>query len=152
DFDTPNNADDPVSAAADGIAYIHLDAGSKSFGNHINIDHGNGYFTLYAHLKSFLVLNGQCVKQGQIIGIEDNTGFSKGDHLHFGLHRGDPKKDALESVSIAADRIVAKDDSLPASSFEEMRSDDFIVGLISGHSYSSNNTVSRQDCSTILTW
>src|SRR6478672_6314652 len=44
DFDTPNNSDQPITAAAPGTAYVHPDRGPKSFGNHISIDHGNGYF------------------------------------------------------------------------------------------------------------
>jgi len=53
------------------------------YGNHIIIDHGNGYQTLYGHLSSVLVKPGDNVTSGQKIGIMGSTGFSTGTHLHF---------------------------------------------------------------------
>jgi murein DD-endopeptidase MepM/ murein hydrolase activator NlpD len=141
DFDTPNDKDEIVVAATDGIAYTHSDGGPNSFGNHINIDHGNSFFTVYAHLKSFLISNGEHVVQGQPIGIEGTTGFSTGDHIHFGLHTGDPKKDAINSTSILIGQIEARDVTLGAD-FQILRGDEFIAGLTDGHFYESNNSQS----------
>ncbi len=53
------------------------------YGNYIKIDHGDGYQTLYGHLKSVSVSKNQEVDQGQIIGVMGNTGDSSSDHLHF---------------------------------------------------------------------
>ena len=57
--------------------------GNASYGNMVKIDHGNGDFTLYAHLDRVYVANGQKVVKGQEIGYMGNTGNSYGAHLHF---------------------------------------------------------------------
>lgn len=53
------------------------------YGNHIVIDHGSGFQTLYGHMASFSVSQGQWVNQGQAIGIMGSTGWSTGVHVHF---------------------------------------------------------------------
>lgn len=54
-----------------------------SYGNYIIVRHPNGYATLYAHLSSLNVSQGQYVSQGQVIGHVGTTGWSTGYHLHF---------------------------------------------------------------------
>jgi len=54
-----------------------------AYGNHIVIDHNNGYFTLYAHLNKSNVRLGQIVAQGELIGFMGSTGLSTGNHVHF---------------------------------------------------------------------
>ena len=79
----------PVVAAADG--YVYRSYYSPSYGNVIFIMHyidGQVYTTVYAHLESRLVGEGQNVSKGQMIGYMGNTGRSFGAHLHFELHRG----------------------------------------------------------------
>lgn len=56
---------------------------SSSYGNYILINHGSGYYTLYAHCSSLRVSAGQTVIQGQTIGLVGSTGNSTGPHLHF---------------------------------------------------------------------
>ena len=53
------------------------------YGNHVVIDHGFGYKTRYAHLKSIGVVEGMKVKRGECIGLSGNTGKSSGPHLHY---------------------------------------------------------------------
>ena len=57
--------------------------GNASYGNAVKIKHSNGYYTLYAHMKSVYVKLGQYVKTGQEIGYMGDTGVATGFHLHW---------------------------------------------------------------------
>ena len=70
-----------VYASASGYAYKAYDSGG--YGNYIMIFHGSGYVTLYGHLNSYNISDGQYVSQGQVIAQSGNTGGSTGPHLHF---------------------------------------------------------------------
>ncbi|EFB75642.1 peptidase, M23 family [Subdoligranulum variabile DSM 15176] len=54
-----------------------------SYGNYVEIDHGNGYKTLYAHMSAIAVTQGQAIAQGDKIGEVGSTGNSTGNHCHF---------------------------------------------------------------------
>ncbi|MBI4648385.1 MAG: M23 family metallopeptidase [Bacteroidia bacterium] len=56
-------------------------------GKYIEIEHGYGYKTLYAHLSEILVVKGQKVKRGDIIALTGNSGFSTAPHLHYEVHK-----------------------------------------------------------------
>lgn len=56
---------------------------SSSYGNYVVISHGRGNTTLYAHMSSRSVSEGQSVSQGQVIGITGSTGISNGPHIHY---------------------------------------------------------------------
>lgn len=74
-----------VKAAASGKVSF---AGQKAgYGKVIEITHNNGLKTLYAHLSSIDIKNGQSIKNGQHIGKVGNSGLSTGAHLHFGLYK-----------------------------------------------------------------
>ena len=81
--DLPGKTGTPVIASRGGVvttAVFH-----KTCGNHIWINHGNGYKSVYMHLDTMIVSVGQYVEAGQQIGTLGNTGGSTGPHLHFGI-------------------------------------------------------------------
>ncbi|MFA6836813.1 MAG: M23 family metallopeptidase [Fibrobacteraceae bacterium] len=80
-IDIANGRWTPVYATADGV--IAIARRSESFGNFIEIDHGNGYLTKFGHLQAFAVKPGQFVKRYQLLGYMGNTGLSAGPHLHY---------------------------------------------------------------------
>lgn len=85
DFKGPIGA--PIYAAAKGTVAF---AGRKQgYGNCVEIDHGNGLTTRYAHMSRFGVVPGQPVEAGEKIGAIGNTGRSTGPHLHFEVRVGE---------------------------------------------------------------
>ena len=82
-----------ILAAEAGKVVTAKDLGDTSFGKYVVIEHADGSKTLYAHLKSYSVKEGDSVKQGQIIGVMGSSGNSSGVHLHFEYSAGDPWKD-----------------------------------------------------------
>lgn len=78
------HSDGKIIFFQDGLGHLPGTSGNSSYGNCVKIDHGNGYCTLYAHMKKgLLVKNGQTVKTGQKIGYMGNSGNTNGAHLHF---------------------------------------------------------------------
>lgn len=73
----------PVYAADSGVVTMVQGGWNYGYGNVIQIDHGNGYSTLYAHLNAYFVSMCQSVSAGQQIATSGNTGNSQGAHLHF---------------------------------------------------------------------
>jgi len=73
----------PVYAADSGVVTMAQGGYNYGYGNVIQIDHGNGYSTLYAHLSTIGVSVCASVGAGQWIGAAGNTGNSQGAHLHF---------------------------------------------------------------------
>ncbi|WP_100488265.1 murein hydrolase activator EnvC family protein [Sporolactobacillus pectinivorans] len=88
-IDIANSTGTPIHAAADGIVFKAYQ--SSSYGNCVMISHfisGQTYTTVYAHLSSYNVSDGQKVSQGQVIGAMGATGEAFGSHLHFELYIG----------------------------------------------------------------
>lgn len=79
DFTAPSGT--PVRAVAAGKVIVG--GAGAAYGNHVTIDHGNGVWTLYAHLSSVSVSAGTQVSAGATIGKVGSTGTSTGAHLHF---------------------------------------------------------------------
>lgn len=71
----------PIYAANDGT--VITAKYNSSLGNYVEINHNNGYITLYGHMSKLLVQKGQGVEMGQVIGLMGDTGYSFGCHLHF---------------------------------------------------------------------
>lgn len=84
----------PIYAPADGMVKRAYYAGG--FGNHIKLDHGNGYTTLFAHLSKIKVKHGQDVNRGDVIGFTGNTGRSTAPHLHYEIHHYGESKNPLD--------------------------------------------------------
>jgi murein DD-endopeptidase MepM/ murein hydrolase activator NlpD len=78
----------PVYAADSGVVTMAQGGYNYGYGNVIQIDHGNGYSTIYAHLSSIGVGLCESVGAGQWIGAAGNTGNSQGAHLHFEVRQG----------------------------------------------------------------
>lgn len=83
DFNRTNDDGDPVVASAGGRVSRVENTGSTSYGRWVEIDHGSGWRSRYAHLSSQRVSVGQTVSRGQTIGNVGSTGGSSGPHLHF---------------------------------------------------------------------
>lgn len=71
-----------VYSTGDGVI-VTADSQESGYGNEIEVDHGFGYITKYAHLSKFMVKRGQRVKRGELIGYSGNTGTSVAPHLHY---------------------------------------------------------------------
>lgn len=89
-------------AASAGTAIIAADSGvvifsgtRGNYGRLIEIDHGNGYITRYAHCSQLLVAKGAKVSRGQLIAKVGRTGFATGNHLHFEVLYQGANKDPL---------------------------------------------------------
>jgi len=98
----------PVRAAAAGtVVSANWDGG---YGLKIDIDHGNGYHTWYAHLSRADVTAGQTVYKGEHIAEVGSTGFSTGPHLHYQVMRNDAPVDPTPFLSGVPAQVLA---SLP---------------------------------------
>jgi murein DD-endopeptidase MepM/ murein hydrolase activator NlpD len=83
DFTAPQGT--PIYATGNGVIRLagYVDGG---FGNHVIINHGYGYETLYGHMVRIKVRTGQRVKRGELIGWVGSTGKSTGPHCHYEVH------------------------------------------------------------------
>jgi murein DD-endopeptidase MepM/ murein hydrolase activator NlpD len=76
----------PIYATADGVVRVAGNLGN-GYGNHVVINHGYGYETLYGHMYRIAIKNGQHVKRGEVIGYVGSTGKSTGPHCHYEVHK-----------------------------------------------------------------
>jgi murein DD-endopeptidase MepM/ murein hydrolase activator NlpD len=92
DFTAPTGT--PIYATADGrVKEANFNTGG--YGNHVVIDHGFGYETLYGHMVRIKARAGQTVKRGEVIGWVGSTGKSTGPHLHYEVIKGGTKIDPI---------------------------------------------------------
>jgi murein DD-endopeptidase MepM/ murein hydrolase activator NlpD len=87
-IDLQANMGDPIYAAGSGIVTMAQGGDNYGYGNVIQIDHGNGLVTLYAHLSQINVTVCEIVGRGTVIGLAGATGNAFGAHLHFEVRRG----------------------------------------------------------------
>jgi murein DD-endopeptidase MepM/ murein hydrolase activator NlpD len=75
----------PILATAEGVVVKAENSGG--YGNHVILDHGYSYETLYAHMSNIAVKLGDRVQRGDVVGYLGNTGRSSGPHLHYSIYR-----------------------------------------------------------------
>ena len=92
----------PILAAADGTVTVAngLDSWGGSYGYYIQIDHGGGLETLYAHCSSICVTTGQQVQAGQVIAYVGHTGRVTGNHLHLEVRIDGNRADAMQFFTL----------------------------------------------------
>lgn len=92
DFAAPQGT--PIYATADGnVSESGFSDGG--YGNHVVINHGYGYETLYGHMVRIKARRGQHVKRGEVIGYVGSTGKSTGPHCHYEVHKNGQKLDPV---------------------------------------------------------
>ena len=88
-IDIANDVGTP-EVAADAGQVVFADWGE--YGIYVEIDHGNGFHTIYGHMSALMVKSGEVVAQGQLIGFMGATGRASGPHLHFEIrYQGIPQ-------------------------------------------------------------
>jgi murein DD-endopeptidase MepM/ murein hydrolase activator NlpD len=92
DFTAPQGT--PIYATADGVIKI-AGRSDGGYGNHVVINHGYGYETLYGHMLRIKARRGQQVKRGDLIGYVGSTGKSTGPHCHYEVHKNGQKLDPV---------------------------------------------------------
>lgn len=92
DFAAPQGT--PIYATADGVVSL---AGNMAngYGNHVIINHGYGYETLYGHMARVKARRGQRIRRGEVIGWVGSTGKSTGPHLHYEVHKNGRELDPI---------------------------------------------------------
>ena len=88
DVDQYNSPGAPIVAAASGVVTFAGGNSCCSYGLYVVINHQNGFETLYGHMASFNVSQGEYVNQGEVLGYVGLTGYSTGYHLHFEMRSG----------------------------------------------------------------
>ncbi|PTM90220.1 M23 family metallopeptidase [Mycoplana dimorpha] len=91
---------------ASGSGTVITAGRNGGYGNLVEIDHGDGLTTRYAHLSQVLVKNGDVVESGEVIGLSGSTGRSTGPHLHYEVRRDgrarDPSRFLLAGTKLSA--------------------------------------------------
>lgn len=93
DFGAPMGS--PVYATADGVV-LQAGNGGNGYGLQLDVSHGYGFETKYAHLSKVAVRPGQKVKRGDVIAYTGNSGLSKGPHLHYEIKKNGVKIDPID--------------------------------------------------------
>ena len=99
----------PIYATGDGTV-SRADSRAAGFGKHVRIDHGFGYVTIYAHMDRYLVVKGDKIKRGDLIGYVGSSGRSVAPHLHYEIVKDGVKINPINFYS----------GSLSPAEFEEL--------------------------------
>ncbi len=90
----------PIFASKSGVVTTACIGWGNGYGNHVVINHGDGYSTLYAHQSALNVYEGQIVSQGDVIGYVGSTGNSNGPHLHFTVFKNGETINPMSCISL----------------------------------------------------
>ena len=93
-------ADEGVAVMATGDGIVVKTEEHEGYGNLVIIDHGEGFQSLYAHLRNFNTEKGRRIKKGEVIGYVGNTGYSTAPHLHFEIHLNDERVDPEKYIGV----------------------------------------------------
>ena len=96
-IDIPAARGTPIYAAKSGVVItsVYGTGNAWSYGNYVVVSHSDGTSTLYAHMSSRAVSEGQTVSQGDVVGYVGTTGRSTGNHLHFEIRVNGSRTDPL---------------------------------------------------------
>lgn len=95
-----SHSDGIIVEIQDGISNIKDSIGLIAYGNYVKIFHGNGYYTLYAHLQNNLPVKlNQTIKKGETIGYMWDSGNAYGKHLHFEVFKDNNKINPTEYLN-----------------------------------------------------
>ena len=95
-LDISARRDEPVLATAAGV--VVRSGLSGDYGKSVEIAHRAGYKTIYGHLDTILVQEGQQLRRGDRLGLAGSSGRSTGNHLHYEVRRGDRAVNPLEYI------------------------------------------------------
>lgn len=90
----------PIFASKSGVVTTACIGWGNGYGNHVVINHGDGYSTLYAHQSALNVYEGQIVSQGDVIGYVGSTGNTTGPHLHFTVFKNGETINPMSCISL----------------------------------------------------
>ncbi|NIZ18666.1 M23 family metallopeptidase [Entomospira culicis] len=103
--DIAHSVGTPVVAAADGVV-VRTSYNAGGYGNIVYVRHNYGFYTRYAHMQRYTVVEGQRVKQGEQLGLMGATGRATGSHVHFEVLLGTEARDPMQYLSIIDSSLV----------------------------------------------
>lgn len=102
DFSAPRGT--PIYATGDGKVRLAKKSYLKTgYGNQVEIDHGYGFKTKYAHMQTFVVKRGENIKRGQLIGYVGSSGGSTAPHVHYEIIKNGKKINPIQYIINVSD-------------------------------------------------
>lgn len=162
DFRTRNQSDADgiaghtfVYAAASGVLETVRNDGKKGYGLHIRIRHMDGSLTIYGHLSSVMVHQGDKVSQGDKIGVTGNSGFSSAPHLHFEYRPANESVNNGYAGAVDPLPFLMNDITKPVVPLDEEHikaikfvSENHVMNIVAAETL--NNPISRQDLALVI--
>src|SRR5262249_35731298 len=128
------------------VGYVYADSdpadpqAGLGYGNHVKVDHGRSYFTMYAHLEKVSVKEGEILGGAAPIGTAGFTGAAGNRHLHFSLHQGIfAERGVRDSPTMDAPTATGLGDASDSRAMSSTDLRDGQIGLWDGKLYGSEN-------------